>query len=790
LLPETIDAAAFYRHAFLRHAPRRYAVMQPQHHFEQTGEKYHDERGQLTDEQISLILSGTTAFAVPYAENGLAHLLALDVDCDHLDDPQAPFRALRDELARRHLWHFAQYDPARRRGYVWIPFDDLVNAARLAALGDQVIAAISQPGWKIENRATNEDTRLPLCRHTWTGIYGLLLLDERQIDIDANPAGALAQLASSYHENSTDQLPPPPAPAPARSSTSRPASQGMTIAHFNAENDLADLLISYNAKRAGQRLYLCPFHDDQHPSLVIWQNRAGITVCQCKSQHSACPLAERPGCDAFYVYCTGENLTPQQALRRLNGRSDDPKPKPGPQTPPAAPGPATPGRGEYHATPPPTHRIAPHHVVLFTQHQTSTTSTPQRPTQATRPTEARRTPTEHPELPKSARYILAEITGQPTGYIYGKNRLATTLDIDPSTVRRNLRLLEQRGLIRTEQRGLGHTDVYHAVGGGHLPPTWNHEISTRIKPDLASRGGQPQAQAASDQAESPPALAESDQAEPALVCTQTRICVHSPNDQPANLAPVEQLVGSHGAAQAGGASYEPSAERDDPSGPGQRAWRATLRPSELYAVLYAEQDMYERWQCAADQQIEAPGQVTQCARSSFGQAELGDELGDVPRQAEQPPAPACRLRVVPTEPAQRAKYYKFLGAAKKAKSDGQARRLRELAAALLVEVDDDQAEELPQPLPQRTIARTPHALRLGGRSIRAPLPPPTSSSGPDLGPELDPAGWRFEWYGSGLRAVHCDGWATHSYQADRPSIRGHIERREYHRIEGAGGDRA
>jgi hypothetical protein len=223
---------------------------------------------------------------------------------------------------------------------------------------------------------------------------------------------------------------------------------------------------------------------------------------------------------------------------------------------------------------------------------------------------------------------------------------------------------------------------------------------------------------------------------------------------------------------------------DDPHGDRRRAWRATLRPSELYAVLYAEQDMYEHWQRAADQQTEAPGQVTHYALDLFGQAELGDELGDVPRQAEQTPVVACRRRAVPTDPAQRAKYYKLLGAAKKARNEKQARLLRERAAALLVEVDDDQAEELPQPLSQCTIARTPHAVRLGGRSTSAPLPPPTSSSGSDLVPELDPAGWRFEWYGSGLRAVHCDGWATHPYQADRPSIRQHIEQRDYYRIEG------
>src|SRR5262249_14116338 len=125
----------FYRHAFLRHAPRRYAAMQSQTHYESTGEKYIDHRGQLTNQHISAILAGTAAFAVPYAENGLAHLLAFDVDCDHLEDPHEPVRALLDEATRRGLFAFSQYNPTRRRGYVWIPFDDLVNVTRIAILG-------------------------------------------------------------------------------------------------------------------------------------------------------------------------------------------------------------------------------------------------------------------------------------------------------------------------------------------------------------------------------------------------------------------------------------------------------------------------------------------------------------------------------------------------------------------------------------------------------------------------------------------------------------------------------
>ena len=314
---------AFYRQAFLRHAPRRYAVMQPA----TADRKYDDHPGELTDAQIAAHLDGQAAYAVPYAENGLAHLLAFDIDAGG----RAALHALMREAEHRNLFAFGQHDHHRNRGYVWIPFNDLANAERLRLLGDELIAAamhrqsLLQDGqthpWRIENRATNEDTRLPFARHRWSGVYGLLYLpgQARPFHIDADPRGALDDLIAIYRENSTDQLPPPPASTEIRISSSRPASQGITIDRFNAEHDLIALLISYKARPAGRRMFICPFHDDRHASLAIWQNHAGVMVCQCKSRHSACPLAERPGCDAFYIYCVGERLTPQQALRRLNG---------------------------------------------------------------------------------------------------------------------------------------------------------------------------------------------------------------------------------------------------------------------------------------------------------------------------------------------------------------------------------------------------------------------------------------------------------------------------------------
>src|SRR5207253_453422 len=112
--------------------------------------------------------------------------------------------------------------------------------------------------------------------------------------------------------------PPPPEPQERTATTTAPQGPGITIARYNAETDLVALLESYGARRArgqGARLYFCPFHGDDHASLLI--SRDGDR-CHCYSQQSDCPLSGHQY-DTFNVFCTGEGLTTAQALRRLNG---------------------------------------------------------------------------------------------------------------------------------------------------------------------------------------------------------------------------------------------------------------------------------------------------------------------------------------------------------------------------------------------------------------------------------------------------------------------------------------
>jgi hypothetical protein len=311
----------YFRRAFLRHAPRRYALMLAPAEATRLGQKYMGRRGKISDTMIAQHLAGVISLAAPAAVDGRAQLLPLDIDAGGID----AIHALIAEAARRKLWAFGQYcrrdglAEIEQRGYVWLPFDTLSDAQRLQALGAQLIAAASQPKWKIETRAFHASTRLPLARHTHTGQFGDLVLTDRQIAIDQEPAGALAKLHHAYRENRSTGLPelvPPPQPFPKL--TREQHGAGITINGYNQAHDIADLLRYYGARPTRRRgLYFCPFHGDEHASLSVYTYR-GYHYCHCFSAHSDCPLATHRRNDAFNVYCIGENVDAKAALRRLN----------------------------------------------------------------------------------------------------------------------------------------------------------------------------------------------------------------------------------------------------------------------------------------------------------------------------------------------------------------------------------------------------------------------------------------------------------------------------------------
>jgi len=289
---------------------------------QRAGQKYMERRGAITEAMIARHLAGAISLAAPAAVNSRAHLLPLDIDAGGIDAIQT----LITEVARWELWAFGQYcqrdglAEIEQRGYVWLPFDTLSDAQRLQALGTQLITATRRLGWKIEPRAIHAVTRLPLARHTHTGHFGDLVIGDRHISIDQDPAGAFAELVNVYRENTSAELPaqsslPQSFPRPA---TTQRNGEGMTITLYNESHDVEELIRFYTARPTRRRgLYFCPFHPDEHASLQVYTAK-GRRFVHCLSAHSDCPLARHGRNDAFNVYCIGEGIDAKEALRRLN----------------------------------------------------------------------------------------------------------------------------------------------------------------------------------------------------------------------------------------------------------------------------------------------------------------------------------------------------------------------------------------------------------------------------------------------------------------------------------------
>jgi hypothetical protein len=324
-MPRSDWRVEFFRRAFLRHAPRRYAVMLTPDEARRLDQKYMERRGMVTDLMIESHLAGRVALAAPAAIEGRAHLLPLDIDAGGIDT----IHTLIAESARRELWAFGQYclryglAEADQRGYVWLPFDALTDRDRLQALGAELIAATSRSGWKVEARAIHAVTRLPLARHTHTGRFGDLVLADRLIRIDQDPVSALAALHHAYRENSSASLPELPLPSlqsNLRTVATQRNGEGITITRYNQAHDVENLIRDYGARPARRRgLYFCPFHLDDHASLQVYAAK-GCRYVHCLSTLSDCPLARHGRNDAFNVYCIGEGIDAKAALRRLNGR--------------------------------------------------------------------------------------------------------------------------------------------------------------------------------------------------------------------------------------------------------------------------------------------------------------------------------------------------------------------------------------------------------------------------------------------------------------------------------------
>ena len=110
-MPSIDWRVAFFRRAFLRHAPRRYAIMLTPDEAQRLGQKYMERRGMITDTMITRHLAGAMTLAAPAAVDHRAHLLPLDIDAGGI----AALHALLAETKLRDLWAFGQYCPKAHR---------------------------------------------------------------------------------------------------------------------------------------------------------------------------------------------------------------------------------------------------------------------------------------------------------------------------------------------------------------------------------------------------------------------------------------------------------------------------------------------------------------------------------------------------------------------------------------------------------------------------------------------------------------------------------------------------
>jgi hypothetical protein len=191
------------RQAVLQHAPKRHGVMQPA----TSPTKYHETRTAPTEDQLSRHLAGAITLAAPVTANGQASCIVYDIDGEAVDC----IPALLDTARQRGLWAWGEWHVATNRGYVWIPFDRLTNAAALAQIGQElvVVADLTPEQCRtLDNRtANNAITRLPFGRHTHTGQRGeVIFQDGSSAPLDADPEAALALWASRYQENPADQV--------------------------------------------------------------------------------------------------------------------------------------------------------------------------------------------------------------------------------------------------------------------------------------------------------------------------------------------------------------------------------------------------------------------------------------------------------------------------------------------------------------------------------------------------------------------------------------------------------
>ena len=323
-----IDIHTWFQDIFLRHAPQRHALMlAPSQH-----QKYHEEPTAITPHHINGHLAGNITLATPAAANNVSCLLPLDVD----RGGHAAITALLTAATAQGLWAFGQYCPrpdwvdADQRGYVWLVFDQLTNAARLQQLGRTLIHQAQLDPRTVEARAHHAVTRLPFGKHTHINAFGILMLpDGSEVCIDHDLDAALTTLQAALQENSVMHVPelealpvtaPPPLPNRSHTAPTTSTSDTDVIQHYNQQTDIRALVEHYTGMRDSYTLYHCPCgqhkNDDHHASLGIVRARTDrYGAWMVKGYTEWCAFYKAT--DAFGVYCHCEGITAKDAVKRL-----------------------------------------------------------------------------------------------------------------------------------------------------------------------------------------------------------------------------------------------------------------------------------------------------------------------------------------------------------------------------------------------------------------------------------------------------------------------------------------
>jgi hypothetical protein len=267
--------------------------------------------------------NGSLAVRLEHPDGG-ARIAAVDIDAGG----RAAVQCILDACVTHGLWAFAELSVSDTHtgGHVYIPVEAALPASLLRDLARRILAGAGVAGEAYPNKA--QSLRAPGMLHQRAPggprRFPLVLSTGRIID-SGDLWADLVALRSSWQANTPqqmtatlDQLPPlaPDHPPPLHTSQVCPKRSTSVITWFNREQSLDDMLRTAGATGHGA-VRTCPWHDDQHPSLVIWQHYDGHTVCRCMSQQASCPAAAVPYWDAFNLYQEAHGMSADQAVQDI-----------------------------------------------------------------------------------------------------------------------------------------------------------------------------------------------------------------------------------------------------------------------------------------------------------------------------------------------------------------------------------------------------------------------------------------------------------------------------------------